>query len=279
MIKYGVNSWVWGSGSTDNILKSIKKAKEMGFDGVEIPVEYPDKIDKRRIRKALESWDIHCGSIAGVTSSGRDLISPNKTIRENTKKYIQLCIDLAAEFGSNIVGGPFYSTVGKLESKLTRDTEWKYAASGFKEVGDYAEEKGVYITIEPLNRFETYFLNLTSDCIRLVRDVDSTAVKVQLDTFHANIEEKSISNAIREAGDLLYHVQICENDRGTPGSGHIEWEAIAKALKDTKYDHWLTIETFPPGYKEMAVCIWRPLAANQDEIAVNGLKFLKQVMK
>ncbi len=151
--------------------------------------------------------------------------------------------------------------------------------SGFKEVGAYAEDKGVYLTIEPLNRFETYFLNLTSDCIRLVKDVNSPAVKVQLDTFHANIEEKSISNAVREAGDLLYHIQICENDRGTPGSGHIEWVEIANALKEIKYDHWLIIETFPPGYKELAVCIWRPLAITQDDIAIDGLKFLKHIMR
>ena len=279
MIMYGVNSWVWGPGNTDNILKSIKKAKEIGFDGIEIPVEHPEKIDKKEIRQTLGSWDLKCGSIAGVTCTGRDLISPSKAIRKRTKNYIRLCVDLAVEFGSNIVGGPFYSTVGKLKSKITKDAEWKYAVSELKEVGDYAEEKGVYITIEPLNRFETYFLNLTSDCIRLVKDIDCDAVKVQLDTFHANIEEKSISGAIREAGDLLYHVQIGENDRGTAGSGHIEWKEIAKALKEIRYDYWLTIETFAPDYKEMAVCVWRPLAVSQDDIAVTGLKFLKQMMK
>ena len=279
MVKYGVNSWVWGPGSTDILLKSIKKAKEIGFDGIELPIESPEKVDRKRIVEALDSWDLQCGSIAGVTSSGRDLISPNKTIRKNTKKYIMSCIDLAVKFGSKIVGGPFYSTVGKLESTLTKDTEWKYAVSGLKEISAYAEDKGVYLTIEPLNRFETYFLNLTSDCIRLVRDVDSPAVKVQLDTFHANIEEKSIGDAIREAGDLLYHIQVSENDRGTPGSGHTEWIKIAKALKDIKYDRWLIIETFSPGYKEMTVCIWRPLAASQDDIAIDGLKFLKHIMR
>lgn len=279
MVKYGVNNWVWGPGDMDTLLKSIKKAKEMGFNGIEIPIEDPKKIDKKKILDALGSWDLQCGSIAGVTSLGRDLISPNKAIRKNTKKYIRSCIDFAVEFGSDIVGGPFYSTVGKLKSTLSKDTEWKYAVSGFKEIGAYAEDNGVYLTIEPLNRFETYFLNLTSDCIRLVRDVDNPMVKVQLDTFHANIEEKSIPNAIREAGNLLYHIQACENDRGTPGSGHIEWVEIAKALKDIKYDHWLVIETFPPGYKEMAVCIWRPLADTQDDIAIDGIKFLKKSMQ
>ena len=279
MVRYGVNSWVWGLGDVDSLIKSIKKAKEIGFDGIELPVEHPEKIDVKKIREALESWDLKCGSIAGVTGPGRDLISPDKSVRKNTKKYIRSCIDFAVEFGSDVVGGPFYSTVGKLESKLTKETEWKYAVSGLKEVGSYAEEKGIYLTIEPLNRFETYFLNLTSNCIRLVKDVDNPMVKVQLDTFHANIEEKSIGDAIREAGDLLYHIQVSENDRGTPGSGHTEWIKIAKALKDIKYNRWLIIETFSPGYKEMIVCIWRPLAASQDDIAIDGLKFLKQIMQ
>jgi len=275
MVKFGVNTWVWGTFDP----RLIEKVKKIGFDGIEIPVEDPKKIDEKETREMLGSWDLRCSSIAGVTTADRDLISHDKAFRENAKKYICACIDLAVAFNSEIVGGPFYSAVGRLESKLTKDTEWKYAVAGFREVGKYAEDNGVYLTIEPLNRFETYFLNVTSDCVRLVRDVDSPAVKAQLDTFHANIEEKSIGGAIREAGDLLHHIQACENDRGTPGSGHIEWNEIAEALREIKYDHWLVIETFPLGYEEMPVCIWRPLAATQDEIAVEGLKFLKRVVK
>jgi len=134
------------------------------------------------------------------------------------------------------------------------------------------------VTIEPLNRFETYFLNQISQCKQLVKKIDHPRIKIQLDTFHANIEEKSIEDAIKEAGELLYHIQIGENDRGTPGTGSTRWDGIANAIKEIGYDRWLVIETFPPWYEGVRACVWRPLAPYQDEIARGGLQLLRRLL-
>lgn len=277
MVKFGVTSWVWVYPFDPDVIQNVKK---VGFDGIEIPPEDPGKMDKRRIVEMLKSWDLKCSSICAVLSPDRDLIHPDKGVRDNAKRYIRTCIDFAVDFESDIVCGPLYSCVDKKDFLPSRELEWKYAVSGLKELGKYAEDRGVYLGIEPLNRFETRFINLVSDCVRLLNDVDSPAVKAHFDTFHANIEEKSLGEAIRQAGERLYHVHACENDRGTPGSGHIPWDEVAKALKEVGYARWLVIETFQPGIKEIATAasIWRPLAASQDEIAVKGLEFLRSLM-
>jgi D-psicose/D-tagatose/L-ribulose 3-epimerase len=152
---------------------------------------------------------------------------------------------------------------------------------GLKEMGMYAEDRNVFLAVEPLNRYETRLVNLVSDCVRMLKEVDSSFVKLHFDTYHGNIEEKSLGQAIREAGGLLYHVHACEHDRGTPGSGHIEWRDVAEALKDVGYGRYMVIETFQPGTKEIATAasIWRKLAASQDELATEGLLFLRELMK
>jgi D-psicose/D-tagatose/L-ribulose 3-epimerase len=137
---------------------------------------------------------------------------------------------------------------------------------------------GVTIAIEPLNRFETYFLNTAADSVRLCDEINHPHVGILFDTFHANIEEKDIGQAYRTVGRHLKHVHTCENDRGTPGSGHVEWPAVFAALRDIQYDGWLTIESFGFAIGEIsaAAAIWRDLASSPDVIAWDGLKFLKQ---
>jgi D-psicose/D-tagatose/L-ribulose 3-epimerase len=149
-----------------------------------------------------------------------------------------------------------------------------------KALADYAGERGVVMGVEPLNRFETSFINLAAQVAEVVERVGSPACQIMLDTFHMNIEERSLGDAIRLAGKRLVHLHSCENDRGAPGSGHVPWADVAKALKDIGYDGPVVIESFTNKVKSIAraAAIWRPLAESQDALAANGLKFLKGLL-
>jgi len=278
MVKFGVTSWVWVYPFDHKV---IEKAKAIGSDGIEIPIENPKKINVKATKEALKSHEIECSSLCAVVGPDRDLISADKAVRENAKKYLRACVDFATEFNADMVCGPIYSCVGKTKFMRDKEKEWKYAVMGLKEVGKYAEDRNVFLGLEPINRYETRLVNLVSDCLRMLKEIDSPAVKLHFDTYHGNIEEKSLGEAIRAGGSLLYHVHACENDRGTPGSGHIQWKEVAQALKDVGYNRYMVIETFQPGTKEIATAasIWRKLAPSQDELAREGLLFLRELMK
>jgi D-psicose/D-tagatose/L-ribulose 3-epimerase len=178
--------------------------------------------------------------------------------------------------------GPIYSAVGRTwqatPAERARDTD--LLVENLRWLAEYAGDHGVTLCIEPLNRFETSFINLASQAIEVIDRVDHPACQILLDTFHMNIEEKSLGDAIRVAGPRLRHVHACENDRGTPGTGNIDWDDIAQALKDINYDGPVVIESFTAKVKTIAraAAIWRPLADTQDALAEEGLAFLRQLL-
>jgi D-psicose/D-tagatose/L-ribulose 3-epimerase len=148
-------------------------------------------------------------------------------------------------------------------------------------LSDFAADHGVVLCLEPLNRFETSFINTAEQVIEIVDRVDRPACQVMLDTFHMNIEEKSLAEAIRAVGSRLRHVHACENDRGAPGSGNVTWDDVAQGLSDIGYDGPVVIESFSAEVKTIAraAAIWRPLAESQDALAADGLAFLKQTIE
>ena len=176
--------------------------------------------------------------------------------------------------------GPLYSPVGYLPGRRRTADEWKWAVECYQSLGGLLEQHNVTIAIEPLNRFETYFLNTAADAVKLCDEINQPRVGILFDTFHANIEEKDIAAGYRTVARHLKHVHTCENDRGIPGSGHVEWPAVFQALRDLKYDGWLTIESFgfTLGELSAAAAIWRDLAPKPEDIAFEGVKFLKQHM-
>lgn len=280
-MKFGANTWIWLSPFSAESLHLIQKIAEFGFDVVEIPIDNINLIDFKKTRLAIKRAGLEC-SICGAFGPNRDIISEHESIRINGQKYIKDCIRACAELGSHIFAGPVYSAVGKacLISKKQKKYEWDLCVQTLKGLGDFAEYNDVTICVEPLNRFETSFINLVDDVVWLVREVGSPSVKIHLDTFHMNIEEKNMESAIKKAGKDLYHFHACENDRGIPGSGNIDWNGIARGLKDINYDNYIVIESFSPGVKEIskAAAIWRPLAKTQDSIAKEGLEFLKKLL-
>jgi D-psicose/D-tagatose/L-ribulose 3-epimerase len=173
--------------------------------------------------------------------------------------------------------GPFCAPVGQLLGRRRTEDEWKRAVEGLESLGDTLEACDVTLTVEPLNRFETYFLNTAADGARLADDVAHPKVGIAFDTFHGNIEEKNLGDAVRTLGGRLKHVHACENDRGIPGSGHIEWREVAGSLREIGYNGWVVIESFGSNIPEIAAaaCIWRDLAPSSEAIAADGLRFLK----
>lgn len=277
MAKFGINLLLWSSTFDNSSLPLFKKVADYGFDGVEIPIFEPRNVDIRETRKALESAGIECTGCS-ILGSDRDIISDDPSIRDNAKRYIKDCVDICHELGTNIFCGPLYSAVGKLVGRARTEEEWKLAIDGLSEVAEYASKKGVILAMEPLNRFETYFINTVEDMLKLVKEIDNPYLKIHLDTFHMNIEEKSLYRAIKLAGEYLAHMHCCENDRGTPGTGNVDWDGVFKALREINYDGWLVIESFVPAIEAIAkaAAIWRELEpGGADSIAREGLKFLK----
>jgi len=281
LMKFGVNTFVWISPSTTEAVKGlIPKVKSMGFDIIEIACENPDLLDIRLIKQELEKNQLSA-IICGVFGDDRNICSSDPIIRENARNYLHWLVDSAAEIGSGVIGGPMYSSVGKthLEDRDARRNEWDLSVSEIRKIADYARGKGVKLALEPLNRFETDMINIVSQGLKYINDVGRDNVGFHLDTFHMHLEEKSSPEAIRLAGDKIFHFHACENDRGVPGSGQVYWQEIATALKSTNYQGPVVIESFTSQVKEIAraVSIWREIAPSQDAIAQQGVQFLKSL--
>jgi D-psicose/D-tagatose/L-ribulose 3-epimerase len=253
----------------------------MGFDIVEIPIESETDVDYAQAAEAYKRLGLKC-VVCAVMGASRDPTHEDEAIQKGGVAYLKHLIDAVAVMGGSLVAGPVYAAVGRQwqATPEQRKRDLERCAKNLKEVARQAEAKGVTIAIEPLNRFETSFINLTEQAVELMRMIGSPSVKLMIDTFHGNIEEKSLGKAIELAGQDLVHLHANENDRGTPGSGHVAWAEIAAALKKIKFDGSLSIESFTTEVKEIAraAAVWRPLAPTMDGLARDGLTFLKKLM-
>jgi D-psicose/D-tagatose/L-ribulose 3-epimerase len=280
-IKFGVSTWLWTSPFTTETIALFPKIKLMGFDAVEIPVEYPELIDAKKIKSALQQNDLEA-IVCGAFGPSRDLTNDDPTVQEGCLQYIIQCLDLCNEWDAKFLAGPMYSAVGKarMVSGEQRKLEWERAVTNLHKVANLAQARKLEIAIEPLNRFESDMINTSGDVLRLIQDVNHTAAKVLLDGFHMAIEEKNIAEAITLVGDKLIHLQVSENYRGTPGTGQTPWNDYKKALADINYNGVVSIESFTPEVKELAgaVCIWKNLAPSQDGFAQEGLDFLNKLL-
>lgn len=278
---FGASTFIWVSPfSTENV-DLLTKVKTMGYDILEIAVEDTSIIDWELIKDIARDLDLKI-TISGAFGAERDISSTERKYRELGKQYIIDCIKIAENVGSPIFGGPVYSAVGKtrLVSDEQKKQERAWCVETLVEIGKIAADHGVVVGLEPLNRFETDMVNTVDQALSIVNEVSSPNLKIVLDTFHSNIEEKDIPASIRKIGkEMLCHVQGNESDRGTPGTGHLEWEGISEALREIGYDGVVVIETFGQPSKELAraACIWRPLANSADELATEGLAFYKRM--
>ena len=281
-MRFGINSFLFTSPFTTESSALFRQFRRWGFDTVEIPIEDPSHIDAAKVRAAADKAGIAIGSVCACMGPGRDFRGTAEE-QATAMTYCKALIDQAVVLGCPSLIGPVYSVVGKADAvePAQQKQEWALVVKNLKELAAYARAKGVTICIEPLNRFETDFLNTCDQGLRLVRAVKSPAVKLHLDTFHMNIEEKDQAAAIRKAGKLLGHFHACGSDRGTPGGDHIAWPAIVKALKAVGYKGDVVIESFTTDVKVIAraAAIWRRIEPRRNDIAIKGLAFLRKVFR
>lgn len=282
-MKFGINTVLWVWPFTSDHLHLFKKIKDMGFDLVEIALEDRSSSHIAKIKEGLRHFDLGC-CICGNFGPERDVLSEDESVQKRAREYIKESIDICKELGAGILVGPTYSVGIKPEFLLPEKKEemWQRSIRNLQKVCPYAEENNVIIAVEALNRYETNFITTVDDALKLVKKVDSPALKIHLDTYHMNIEEKNLGEAIEKAGDFLYHFHASENDRGTPGSGNVNWEDVAHSLKKINYNKSVVIESVAtvPKNRNLAEAarIWRSYEANSDTLARDGLKFLKQLL-
>jgi D-psicose/D-tagatose/L-ribulose 3-epimerase len=280
-MRLGLNTFLFTSPFNNQSTKLFKQFKKWGFETVELPIEDPSHIDPAHVKRELDKAGLVCGSVCACMGPDRDLRGTSKQ-QQTGLKYIKKLIDQMVVLDSPSLIGPVYSETGRADAvpRPEYKKQWKLVVKNLKEASKYAQERGKQICLEPLNRFETDFINTCDQAIKMVKDVGSPALKIHLDTFHMNIEEKNQAAAIRKAGKLLAHIHACGSDRGTPGNDHIDWKAIAKALKDIRYDGDIVIEGFATHVKMIAraASVWRQFEPTNEEIATKGLKFLQRVL-
>ncbi|NKZ00227.1 sugar phosphate isomerase/epimerase family protein [Nocardiopsis alborubida] len=279
----GVNTWVWTSPLTDAALERIApRVAEWGFDVIELPVENAGDWDPRRARALLDGLGL-TASVVLVMGPGRELVATDAATRSATQDYLRRVVDAAAAVGSPVAAGPAYASVGRTWRMSPRERAGIGAelTEALAPVVGHCSDAGVRLAVEPLNRYETSVLNTVDQGLEMLADLPEEHCGLALDVYHMNIEERDVAAAVRRAAGRVAHVQVCANDRGTPGADHLDWSAILGALGDAGYGGPLVIESFTADNASIATAasVWRPLAATQDAIAVDGLAFLRALSR
>jgi D-psicose/D-tagatose/L-ribulose 3-epimerase len=280
-MRIGINTFLFTSPFTNESTKLFKTFKKWGFETVEIPVEDTSHIDPRHVKAELDANRLVCGSVCACMGPDRDLRGTPEQ-QQTGLDYMMKLIDQMVVLDCPSMIGPVYSAVGRADAVPADEykQQWNTVVGHLKTLCKYAEKNGRQVCLEPLNRFETDFINTCDQGLKMIKDVGSKALKLHLDTFHMNIEEKEQGKAIRKAGKALAHFHACGSDRGTPGNDHIDWKPIAAALRAIKYKGDVVIESFTTDVKVIAraAAIWRRIEPTRDEIAVKGIKFLKKTL-
>jgi D-psicose/D-tagatose/L-ribulose 3-epimerase len=280
-IKFGANTLIWVLSFSEKDLSLLDKMSGMGFEVIELtPGNEFRKVNPDKLRKKLGDTGLEasaCGSLDAAT----DISSADPDVRKKGIEFMKEYSDWVSRIGAHIIGGPLFSELGKKRSlpDKERKAEWDRSADSLKRIGDDAARKGVVIALEPINRFEIDMINTAEQAFAMCEQVNHPSIKMMLDTFHMNIEELNIGNAIRMSKKHLVHLHTCSNNRGIPGKGHIPWGEVKQALADIDYNGYGVIESFAQGQVAAFANIWRPLVKNQDDIPGEGVKFLKTLFR
>jgi D-psicose/D-tagatose/L-ribulose 3-epimerase len=271
-----MNLLLWTAGVTEEHFPLLEKIKKWGFDGVELPLFSADEAGLKRVRRELDNLGLARTAVCVCTPEANP-ISADPTLRRAAVEHLKERIDWCAVVGAEVLCGPFHSALGALQGRGRTDDEWKWCVEVQREAAEHAAQVGVRLSVEPLNRFEVYFLNTAADARRLVEEVGQPGYGFLYDSFHANIEERDVYRSIVDNASAINHVHISENHRGIPGDGHVRWDETFRGLKDAGYDGWLTIEAFGRALPELAAatCIWRDLFPSEEAVAAQGIQFIR----
>lgn len=280
MFRFGVASLIWTEDFTVKDLPLIQKAKALGFEVLDINVAHPETFPTEAVKEKVKEVGIEVVTTIGLPTNS-NLIDPNPEIRRNGIETLKKLVDINVDIGSSILGGVNYAAWGYLTGKPRTEDEWGWSVESMHELALYAESKSdMIIAVEPVNRFETHFLNVAQDAVKYCKDVGTGNLKVLLDSFHMIREEQNFTGAVEICGkEYLGYVHACENNRGIPGTGLVPWEELFAALRKIGYNGPLVIESFDPSFVELnRLCaIWRKFAETGEELALEGLKNLKDI--
>ncbi|WP_319563266.1 sugar phosphate isomerase/epimerase family protein [Marispirochaeta sp.] len=278
--KFGVDSFIWTEVFSVQDLWIIEKAKELGFEVIDLAIAHPESFPVQEVKRETERVGI---DVVTTTTLGNNTnpISPDPKIRAAAVDSMKKLIDINYELGSSLLGGVNYAAWGYLTKKPRTRTEWNRSVDCMKQVGEYAAAQGrLKICVECVNRFETHFLNIAEDAVRYCKEVGTGNIGVHLDCFHMIREEESFAGAVKACGkEYLGYVHVCESNRGIPGTALVPFKEFFTALKNIGYSGWLVIESFDPGFEELNgnCAIWRKFAESGEQLAIEGLKNLKAI--
>jgi D-psicose/D-tagatose/L-ribulose 3-epimerase len=266
----------WTASISDEFYPHIDRLKKIGYDGIEICMGQQDPAAYKRLKTHLGNLNLGltCVTIVGADANP---VSPDKAVRAKAVDLLKWNIDRTVDCGAKLLCGPFHSAFATFTRADIQREEYERSAEVLRAAGDYAKQAGVMLVPEALNRFECYLCNTMAQLRQLVELVNHPNVRAMFDTHHANIEEKKQVDAIKTIAPVLVHVHLSENDRGTPGSGHINFKEALTALAGVGYDGWMMIEAFSrsdPGFAN-AINVWREFSPAWD-IAETGHSFLRR---
>lgn len=275
-MKFSMNLLLWGNKIDESLFPTLELIREIGFDGVEVPL-FDTNVEKWfSWREQLDSLGLACETDT-MCGPEINLISSDRNIHRAGVDHLKRCLDCALVLGATKLMGPLHSALGTFTGKPATQDEWNRGIDGIREVADYAESLDITLGLEYLNRFEMYLTSCGDELIRFVDEVNHPACKIMFDTFHANIEEKNTGDCIRKMGDRISFIQLSESDRSTPGKGNVNWDDAFKAIKDINYDGWISIEAFSE--KLPVANIWRKMFTSEEQLMREGLFFIKDGLK
>ncbi|HYF47930.1 MAG TPA: sugar phosphate isomerase/epimerase family protein [Planctomycetota bacterium] len=277
-MKLGIHAYAWCSQWSNEQLHLIDRVKTLGLDFIEIPLMCLETLDPKAIQGRLRSAGLDvCTST--VLLGDTDITSDDASIRRKGIEYLKACVRATAEMGARNFSGVIYSQHVKPALRRPSEQAWTYSADALREVAKTAQPLGIQIGLEPVNRYETYLVNTCAQAKRLKELIGEPNIKIHLDTYHMNIEEKDFYAATKLAGGDLIHYHLCENDRGIPGTGLVDWDGIFKALGEMKYDGFAALESFVDCTDNMNTWVWRQLAPSGDDLVRDGARFIRGLQK
>ena len=274
-MKFGMNLLLWSGELNDGLIPVLQMLKKQGYDGVELPI-FNTALDYAKWGKILDDMGLARTAVT-VRGVEDNPISPDSATRKKGIEGNNRVLDCCAAAGATTLVGPYHSALGHFSGQGPTADEWKWGVESMRAVAEHAGKVNVTLGVECLNRFETYLLNTHADSAKFCREVNHPRCRMMYDTFHSNIEEKSIPEALKACADMLCHVHISENDRSTPGKGLVRWTENFDTLRSINYDGWLMVEAFGLALPELAAAtkIWRRMFDTEEQLASDALTFMK----
>jgi len=278
-MKIGFNLLLYTGHVTEANYPVIEKLKKAGYDGVELPIfDVSNPAHFASIGKVLKDNGLECTAVTVLPDEAHNAISPVAANRQGAIDHLKRVLECAHNAGVQTLCGPYYQVLGQFTGAFPTEAELNHAAEVHRAIAPVAQAAGVKCAIEALNRFESHLLNTMEQAASYVKRVDHPNFGTMYDTFHANIEEKNLAQAIQAAASWTVLVHVSENDRSIPGTGHVQWDETFDALQAAGYDGWLVVEAFGLALPNIAAAtkIWRRMFPAEEQLAAEALAFMKR---